>query len=182
MYQEPARYHSLGNGHVRAISVFGPELDTVQKQLRDAQQQQQFFATQNVQHSTTLPLPALQPSGQQQEKPSTSPVLQLPGTRTTALPEKIKPSDALGKEFSWSAQDQPFGDGGGYTDPARGPGQANKPGAEKWTIQQSHGHILHQERAAANLAEGCGRLAEFFAQFPWEEKIIGLGFAQLNVE
>ena len=41
---------------------------------------------------------------------------------------------------------------------------------------------MHQERAAANLAEGCGRLAEFLAQFPWEEKRIGLGFAQLDVQ
>jgi len=32
------------------------------------------------------------------------------------------------------------------------------------------------------LAEGCGKLAEFLAQTPWEEKRTGLGFAQLDVE
>jgi len=100
MYQEPARYHSLGNGHVRAISVFGPELDAVHKQLRDAHQQQQLFATQNVQHSTTMPLRALQPSELQQEKPNISPSLQHPGTRTTSLPKKIKPSEAPGRPLS----------------------------------------------------------------------------------
>jgi len=53
---------------------------------------------------------------------------------------------------------------------------------KNWTIQESHGQILHQERAVANLAEGCGGLAEFLAQFPREEKRTGLGFAQLDVE
>jgi hypothetical protein len=34
MYQrQPARYHSLGDGHVQAHSVFGPELGTGQQQL-----------------------------------------------------------------------------------------------------------------------------------------------------
>jgi len=32
------------------------------------------------------------------------------------------------------------------------------------------------------LAEGCGKLAEFLAQIPWEKKRTGLGFAQLDVE
>jgi len=61
MYQQqPARYHSLGNGHVQAFSVFGPELGTLQQQLCYVQQQPPSFATQNLQHSpTTLPLPTL---------------------------------------------------------------------------------------------------------------------------
>ena len=38
MYQQqPARYHSLGDGHVQAFSAFGPELDTLQKQLCEVQ-------------------------------------------------------------------------------------------------------------------------------------------------
>jgi len=53
---------------------------------------------------------------------------------------------------------------------------------KKWTTQESHGQILHQERAAANLAEGCSQLAEFLALFPWEEKRTGLEFAPLNLE
>jgi len=61
MYQQqPARYHSLGNGHVQTFSVFGPELGTLQQQLCDVQQQQPYFATQNLQHSPpTLPPPTL---------------------------------------------------------------------------------------------------------------------------
>jgi len=55
MYQqEPVRYQSFGNGHVQALSVFGPELDTVQKQLRDVQQHQPLSATQNLQHGQSL--------------------------------------------------------------------------------------------------------------------------------
>ena len=58
MYQQqPARHHSLGDGHVQAFSVFGPELGTWQKQLSEAQQQLPHFSTQNLHHSsTTWPL------------------------------------------------------------------------------------------------------------------------------
>jgi len=168
---------TFGEGHVQANSVFGPEPGT-------GQQQHPHFPTQILHHSPMAqPYPARhQPSGKEQGQPGTSSDVRHPGTRTTSLHETIEPSDAFGVEFSWSAQVQPFGDGRGHTDPTPGPGQSNKPCLKNWTTQESHGQILHQERAAANLAEGCGRLAEFFAQFPWEEKIIGLGFAQLNVE
>ena len=128
------------------------------------------------------PYPARHPLGQEQGKPDTSPVVRHPGTRTTSLLEIIETSDAFGAEFSWSAQVQPFGDGRGYTDLTTGPGQSNKPCVKKWTTQESHGQILHQERAAANLAEDCSQLAEFLALFPWEEKRIGLEFAPLNLE
>jgi len=140
MYQqEPTRYHSLGNGDVQAFSVFGPELDTVQKQLRDAQQKQPFLATQNLQQSTTLPLPALQPPGQEQEKHDISPVVRHPGTRTTPLDEKIEPSIELGAEIFWSARVQPFGDRRGNTDSINGPGQSNKPCGKERTTPESHG-------------------------------------------
>ena len=88
----------------------------------------------------------------------------------------------FGANSSWSAQDQPFGDGRGHTNPTPGPGQSSKPCLEKLVTQESHGHILHLERAAAKVAEGCGHLAEFLAQSPWEEKRTGLGVAQLDIE
>jgi urease gamma subunit len=53
---------------------------------------------------------------------------------------------------------------------------------ENLVTQESHGLILHQERAAAKVAEGCGHLAEFLAQSPWEEERTGLGVAQLDIE
>jgi len=129
------------------------------------------------------PYPARhQPSGEEQGQPGTSSAVRHPGARRTSFHETIEPNDVLGVESSWSAQVQPFGDGRGHTDPTPRPGQSNKPCLKSWTTQESHGKILHQERAAANLAEGCGRLAEFLGQFPWEEKRIGLGSAQLDVQ
>jgi len=67
-------------------------------------------------------------------------------------------------------------------DTAPGLAQSSKHGSHNFATQERHGQILHQERAAANLAEGCGQLAEFLAQIPWEEKRTGLGVAQLDVE
>jgi len=178
MYQQqPARNHPPGDGHVQVHSVFGPELGT-------GQQQHPHFPTQILHHRPMAqPYPARhQPSGEEQGQPGPSFDVRYPWTRTTSFHDTIEPNDALGVESSWSAQVQPFGDGRGHTDPTPGPGQSNKTCLKNWTIQESHGQILQQERAAANLAEGCGRLAEFLAQFPWEEKRIGLGFAQLDVQ
>jgi len=57
--QQPARHHSLGDGHVQVHSVFGPELGTWQPQQPEAQQQLSHFSTQNLHHSSTaLPHPA----------------------------------------------------------------------------------------------------------------------------
>jgi len=57
--QKPARHHSLGDGHVQALSVFGPELGTWKNQQSKVQHQQPHFSTQNLYHSSTaLPLPA----------------------------------------------------------------------------------------------------------------------------
>ena len=67
MYQrQPARYHSLGDGHVQAHSVFGPELGTGQQQQPEAQQQHPHCSTQNLHHSSMdLPHPARhQPPGE----------------------------------------------------------------------------------------------------------------------
>ena len=178
MYQQQlARNHPFGEGYVQAHSVFGPEPGT-------GQVQHPHFPTQIMHHSPMAqPYPTRhRPSGKEQGQPDTSSAVRHPGTRITSLHETIEPIDTSGSEFSWSAQVQPFGDGRGHTDPTTGPGQSNKPCVKNWTTQESHGQILHQERAAANLAEGCGQLAEFLALFPWEEKRIGLEFAQLNVE
>jgi len=178
MYQrQPARYHPLGDGHVQTHSVLGPELGT-------GQQQHPHYPTQILHHSPmALPHPARrQPPGEEHGQPGTSSVERHSLTRTASFHETTEPNDALGANSSWSAQVQPFGDGRGHTDPTPGPVQSSKPCLKNWTTQESHGQILHQERAAANLAEGCGQLAEFLAQFPWEEKRTGLGFAQLDVE
>jgi len=54
--QQPARHHSLGDGHVQAHLVFGSELGTWQQQQPKAQQQLSHFSTQNLYHrSTALP-------------------------------------------------------------------------------------------------------------------------------
>jgi len=182
MYQQrPVRNHPFGEGYVQVHSVFGSEPGTGQQQHP---RQHPHFPTQILHHCPMAqPYPARhQPLGEEQGKPDTSSDVRHPGTRTTSLHETIEPSDAFGAEFSWSAQVQPFGDGRGHTDPTTGLGQSNKPCVKNWTTQENHGQILHQERAAANLAEGCGQLAECLAQFPWEEKRIGLEFAQPNVE
>ena len=181
MYQQrPVRNHPFGEGYVQVHSIFGSESGTGQKQQP---QLHPYFPSQILHHwPKAQPYPAWhQPLGEEQGKPGSLSAARHPGTRRTPLHETIEPNDELGEE-SWSAQVQPFGDGRGHTDPTPGPGQSNKPCFKSWTAQESHGQILHQERAAANLAEGCGRLAEFLGQFPWEEKRIGLGSAQFDVQ
>jgi len=100
MYQqEPTRYHSLGNGDVQAFSVFGPELDTVQKQLRDAQQKQPFLATQNLQKAQ--PCHFLHYNHQDRNKRSTTSLLlcDTRGHGLHPLTKKSSPALSSGQKF-----------------------------------------------------------------------------------
>ena len=196
---QSARYHPLGNGHGHARSVLRPECGAETQQpnrhrtrdlqlIRDDSKSAQKLAESGIwrhrhsyANSDTHSMHYTSPAGHHTPK------------HMKSLQSAAEGKTALEASSSWSAQIQPFGNGHGHTNTTPGPAQPSKRSSQISATQERQRQTLHQERETANLGpqslphvgplvEGCGQLAEFLAQTPWEENRTGLGVTQIDVE
>jgi len=186
--QQHARHQPLGKGYGHVRSALGQEQAT-ERQWPDwywtmelQQHRDNGKKPQTLTESSTRQHRQSQADSDTHSMHSSSPVERHSPKLSATLHGETGLNNTLGANSSWSAQVQPFGDGCGHTDTTPGPVQSSKHCQKIFATHKRLGQTLYQERAAANLAEGCGQLAEFLAQFPWEEKRTGLGYAQLDVE
>jgi len=151
-----ARYHPFGEGHGHTSTVLGL--------VQGSEQDMQFLATQELQIQTLHLIRGREATphfqGWAQQKKSDTQSRQI---HTTPFAPRFHP---MGGSFTQK------GHGGekglNYTQVAQAAEDTRLN-----TTEQAHVGLL---------AEGCGRMAEFLAQAPWNERREGLGATHLGIE
>ena len=150
-----ARYHPFGEGHGHTGTVLGP--------VQGSEQDMQFLATPELQrqtwHSTRgrKATPHSQAWAQQNKSETSRPL------HTTLFAPRFHPM------------------GGSFTQKGHGGDKSLNSIQDAQAVEGMRFNTTEQARVGL-LADGCGRMAKFLAQAPWDERRVGLGATHLGIE